>query len=185
MCTGFARNGIIAALTGLAALTLAGPAAAQAVKAFQLVGFTSATRNGGKGVVDFTRTCQLEFEASRMCTSTEVMQTVDFPELTSNAWVRPVFSPLTGGATNLTVLDASGVMSGDDGDLSCSGWRRNASDASGLTVDKDGLFEARACNEGRRIACCALIPVPEPSMSMLQGAAATTLAATSILKGRP
>ncbi len=185
MCHASARNRIAAVLTGLVALALAAPAAAQTTKAFQLVGFTSQTRNGGKGVADYTRTCQLEFEASRMCTSTEVMQTVDFPELTSNAWVRPVFSPLTGGATNLTVLDASGVVSEDDGDLSCSGWRRNASGVSGLTVDKDGLFEARACNEGRRIACCALIPVPEPSMSMLQGAAATTLAATSILKGRP
>ena len=73
-------------------LVLALPAAAQqACSDFELVGFTSTAHLGNEGVLAFTLACQADFADSRMCTSVEVMQTVNVPSgLSSDAWVRPV-----------------------------------------------------------------------------------------------
>jgi hypothetical protein len=118
---------------------------------FQLVGFTSATFTGGTGVLGFTLACQAEFPASRMCTSVEVMETIQLPlEMpVASAWLRPVFQGTS------SPLDASGIA-GTAIDLSCNSWR--ATNGSGLSVNSAGQIEFAGCVNPYQIACCALVP---------------------------
>ena len=64
----------------------------------QLVGFTRTTHNGGLGLFEFARLCQLEFPDSRMCTTEEAANSIKIPTglPEGNAWVRPVLQS-TGG----------------------------------------------------------------------------------------
>ncbi len=137
-------------------------AGAQTVKQFQLVGFSETTTMGDTGVLGMTQMCQETYEASRMCTAAEVGQTVEPPTITGGgrAWVQPTSDPRTAETDNWT----------------CNGWSNNASSANGLAVTPWGAFySGNGCNESHPVACCALIAVPEPSTTLLQGAAAATL----------
>ena len=129
----------------------------------QLVGFTSGNLTSDTGVLGFTLACQAEFAESRMCSSMEVLESVSVPSgLNGTAWVRPSFTPvsISGGSNTTVALDASGVQRagapGSDGLLSCSGWSQSVT-ASGLTLDANGRFVGRPCNDavGRSVACCA------------------------------
>ena len=150
-------------------------AGAQTVKQFQLVGFTEATLPADRGFIGFTAACQAEFEASRMCSSVEVIQTVDMPVLSGSttAWVTPVAQP--GSSTGGIILDASGMEGQRDYGLSCRGWSFAFPASHGLIVDGRGRFDKVTCSRSNPVACCSLLAVPEPSMSLLQGAAAATL----------
>jgi hypothetical protein len=167
----------------LAALLLALPLAAQAqtVKAFQFVGNTTELVVGGSGVQAMTRACQAEYPASKMCTSEEYAQTVKMPapspDDNGRAWIRPSFVP-TGSAG---VQDLSGI-DGTPINLTCSGWRSSESSNGGLVVTSTGGFRTTDCNQDRYVTCCALIPVPEPPMSMMNGTAAATLATLAFYK---
>jgi hypothetical protein len=84
----------------------------------QYVGVTSTTFDGGQGVFTYNIGCHAAHRGSRMCTSTEVMNTVNPPIVGSSgetAWVRPVHQP--GGSVDLYLLDASGEKA-----LSWDGW---------------------------------------------------------------
>ena len=121
---------------------------------FQLVGFSSTPVTGGTGVLGMTSECQNDFPARRMCTSIEVMETVNAPaSLSGAAWVRPVFQQV---ATNV-VVDASGVAAGPES-LTCFGWIQSFSSRLGLTVNATGGFVQMSCNVTRPVACCALVP---------------------------
>lgn len=156
-------------------------------KQFQLVGFSSRAVAGNAGIFEMTRACQESFEASRVCTSEEVMDTVEIPQLgAQNAWVRPSLKPIgTGGPA--TLADASGSGSGEagdqslPGDLTCRGWTRT-NDYSGLTVNNNGGFLPQVCGAARPVACCALIRVPEPPLAAIQGSAMAALA--SLVRAR-
>lgn len=154
---------------------------AHAEKAFQLVGFSSSTFTGSAGLLLMSRSCSIQYPASRMCSTTEVAQTAVFPEVglppSSYAWVRSdkVSAAVAGQFSNTLVIDAvQGV--------SCNGWSTNGTSTNGLAVGGEGSFVERECNSNLFVACCALIPVPEPSQSMLEPAAGAALA--SILAGR-
>ena len=168
----------------LAALLLALPLAAQAQtsKAFQFVGNTTETLRGDTGILGMTRACQAEYPASKMCTSEEYAQTVKMPAPLSDpdarAWIRPSFKP-TGSSG---VQDVSGVNAAAS-DLTCLGWRSSDSGVNGLVVLSRGSFWTSRCNETRPATCCALIPVPEPPTSMLNGTAAASLASLAFLRG--
>jgi hypothetical protein len=174
-------------LLASAALALFAPAAsAQGTCApFQVVGFTANKLKGDKGIFGFTQACQAEFgPPSRMCTSSEVLETVVLPlTLSGEAWVRPSFQPLN-GASGPSALDASGLDDAPFENLTCAGWGSSSSVTvrNGLTVDKDGIFAALSCNTSRRVACCAAIPLPEPSTSLLQGSGVAALALLSRIK---
>jgi hypothetical protein len=122
--------------------------AEQCTTTHELVGFTSATLNGGQGVFAYTQTCQAQFGAqARMCDSLEALRTTNLPAgLVGSAWVRPFFAP-----TSIGAVDASGA-SANGAELSCQGWTR--SDASGLTVTAAGGFPLGSCNQARPVACC-------------------------------
>ena len=131
------------------------PAAGGSLEDLQLVGFTSATFTGDQGVLGFTLACQVDFPASRMCNSVEVMETVIIPAgLTGTAWVRPV---IEAAAASMFLVDASGIFT--SGSNSCIGWSV-AGDTGGLFVSSTGQFATpgRACAVARAVACCALVP---------------------------
>ena len=120
---------------------------------YQLVGFSSRNFRGDAGVRGMTRGCQDDFgAAARMCTSTEALQTVAWPQAdVSPAWLQPV---IVSGSTG---TDASGVNASAPR-LSCAGWSQVAT--TGLTVDSVGSFRTSDCNNARRVACCAPVPLP-------------------------
>jgi hypothetical protein len=157
-------------------------AAQTCTKQFQLVGFSSSSMKGSSGIFRMTEACQVDFEASRICTSEEVMNTVTIPELSAqNAWVRPAIKPIGAGVISI-MADASGSDSADGrssslpGDLTCRGWTTN-NDYRGLTVSNKGGFLTQKCDAGRPVACCAMIRVPEPPLAAIQGGAVAALAA--------
>ena len=154
-------------------LFLALPASAQQVCSdFELVGFTSTTHLGDVGVLGATLACQDDYIDSRMCTSVEVMNTVNVPlGLTGSAWVRPVFVPpaMNGGSSvqhAMSSTDASGAIAPDDTrarsyNLSCSGWGTSSSLRTGLSVDSTGAFGvSNECENLLSVACCAAPPSP-------------------------
>ncbi len=127
---------------------------------FALEGFTTATFDGGDGIRAYTEACQAEFgSTTRMCTSVEVLETVEWPSLPSGplalAWTQPVYAPSPGN-----LLDVSGVKASSSGDLTCGeGWLGGG--GTGLTTAVTGgrvSFFAESCNQELRIACCAPVP---------------------------
>jgi hypothetical protein len=142
----------------------------------QYVGVTSTTFDGGQGVFTYNIGCHAAHRGSRMCTSTEVMNTVNPPIVGSSgetAWVRPVHQP--GGSVDLYLLDASGETA-----LSCDGW--SVTGTYGLTIDlSDGVFYLNSCPSARKVTCC--IPVPEPSAALSIPSGAAMVLALAKLRG--
>jgi len=119
---------------------------------YQLVGFTSLALLGDSGVLGMTVACQQEFAGSRMCSSVEVMETVQVPvDLAGIAWVRPSFSPLHDPGTQPSALDASGYQTSVI-HFSCN----RSSAIAGFTVSASGRFATSRCTN--HVACCALVP---------------------------
>ena len=119
---------------------------------FQLVGFTAPVYDGNLGgPLGASQKCQDEgFEGSRMCTTLEVIVTVDIPQgLVGTAWVRPV--PVGEGTT---VRDISGAGS----IASCDFWTTSLSNYQGLVVTAEGKPTLANCGILRSIACCAPVP---------------------------
>ena len=153
----------------------------------QLVGFTSTTVTGDAGVLGMTNACHLEFAATRMCTSEEVMNTVAMPVLPeeTQAWARPTFVPVASGAAGSAYgLDQSGMLSGDLTSgfdiMTCLGWTTSSFSRSGLTVSSVGQVTTESCDTAQPVACCArIIVVPEPSASLQLGTGILGLAALS------
>ncbi len=115
---------------------------------FVLVGFTSTTHLGDTGVLGFTQACQAEFSNSRMCTSVEVMETVNVPAgLGGTAWVQPVVLGASGTSVG---TDVSGIRG-----ETCGGWSSNNTIGAGLTVSGSGQFGIGGCGTQKPVACCA------------------------------
>jgi hypothetical protein len=121
----------------------------------QFVGRTTATFNGGQGVLTDTAACQTEFgPGRRMCTSEELMNTVDLPPLTGGpSWIRPKFVPVGNGSSVAVSGDISGPVRQSRG-LSCNGWINASSVVGGLVVLDGGQFNVVDCNGINTIACC-------------------------------
>jgi hypothetical protein len=173
---------------GLASVFLfAGLAEAQVVKEFQFVGTTMATFNGSAGIIDLNQGCLVDFPASRMCTTLEVVGTIAPPTVVTEAWVRPVFKP-----TGLeVVLDATGI-SGDPnatpaptdiGQLSCDAWTTAFSSAfTGSIIRTDGRLGLGGCSSSRAVACCQLLAVPEPPMALLGPTGLASMTTLALLR---
>ena len=123
---------------------------------FQLVGFSSMPVTGDVGVLGMTVECQKDFADSRMCTSVEVMETVNVPGgLAGDAWVRPISQPFHTQVSGERSVDASGVGE-ETRRISCGGWRSVG--LKGLMTDAAGRFGFFSCNLAAAVACCALVP---------------------------
>ena len=164
----------LAAAAALAMLPTTGMAAD-----YQLVGFSTATSNGGATISGFTAICQAEFgSTTRMCNSVEMMETVDLTALTGSAaaWVRPVYVAAEAGLEQ----DASGCMrastlpvsllactGANTGSIRVNPWTSTSHDDYGLVVTRYAAsnfsFSAATCDDTDSVACCG--PVPEPSMA--------------------
>ncbi len=114
---------------------------------YEFVGFSTAKSNGAGGILKFTQVCQADFPNSRMCTSEEIIKTVNVPSANGEGWVQPttVGFAVYGGAY---ILDKSGIYVD-----TCSGW--SSDNNAGLTVSTDGKFGLTNCVEVLSIACCA------------------------------
>ena len=132
----------------------------------QLVGFSNDTLDAGAGVLSFTLACQRVFPNSRMCSTEEVMETVQIPSAPVppgngivKGWVRPRIVGINSGLA-LDISGASDALS--NGGLSCNGWEFNSSDRIALTLAYDSdaaqfyrIFDGEPCNLFHRVACCA------------------------------
>jgi hypothetical protein len=98
----------------------------------QYVGVTDGTFDGAQGIFTYNRACHEAHPGSRMCTSQEIMSTVN-PPVVGNpdemAWVRPVYQP-TGGTYH---VDVSGVFDAQ----TCAGWSQAANGYIGFVVQLD------------------------------------------------
>ncbi len=113
---------------------------APAAPAFELVGFTSVTVQGGEGFLGMTSICSAEFPGSRFCTLEEVGTTTTIPPgLNGQAWI------WTGDITSVSV----GLR------VDCYGWSYSGSSNVGLTVDTDGKYIRTFCDATKSVACCA------------------------------
>ncbi len=124
----------------------------------QYVGFSSATFDGGQGVVTYTGACQQSFPGSHMCTSEEFLNTTAYPAVSGSGWIRPVYVPVTvtGGASTSTITesaDMSGKIDEGTSGLACRGWNTTQG-ANGLTVDAAGRFQTQNCSTINAVACC-------------------------------
>ena len=149
----------------------------------QYVGVTATTFDGQQGVFTYNLACHAAHPGSRMCTSEEVMETVNPPIVGSPgevAWVRPVLKPVATGASSSISTDASGVTTSPY-NLSCDGW--TSDEDQGLTVQLDtGEFAIASCFPAQhRVSCC--IPVPEPSAALSIPSGAGMLLALAKLRG--
>ena len=120
------------------------------------MGFSTDTNLGQEGVITFTRSCQSDFgPTARMCSSAEVMETVDFPILPfTNAWVRPVI--VGNGYTDVSGTRHWDILDGRF--LSCSGWTfvgGSQGAYTGLTIASKGSFSLKDCGTYWPAACCA------------------------------
>ncbi len=126
------------------------PAPEPAPMRWQLVGFTSSTLLGDSGVLNKTLACQQDFVGSRMCSSTEVLETVAVPlGLVGSAWVRPSFAPFHGVGTLVSALDVSGYATSVT-NLTCR--------TSAFVMTASGDFTISQCANELAVACCALVP---------------------------
>lgn len=125
----------------------------------QLIGFTSHTFDGTRGLLRYSLACQAEFPGTRMCMSDEIIRTFHVPEApgTTYAWIDPSFRPVAN-----QLLDASGLIDeaavGESG-MSCLGWLAGAG-YTGLALKFDdgdsdhGAFVLVGCGSEAAIACC-------------------------------
>jgi hypothetical protein len=119
---------------------------------YEFVGFSTAKSSGAAGILKLHQLCQADFPNSRMCTSLEIIRTVNVPSATGSGWVQPLFVGSGAYAYSVYTADASGIEDIPN-EMTCYGWsdiyRR------GLTVSTDGKFGQTECSEVLSIACCA------------------------------
>jgi len=149
----------------------------------QYVGVTTEAFDGGQGVFTYNRACNAAHVGSRMCTSEEIMETIN-PPLVGDpgelAWVRPTYQP-TGGTTPQWDISGQSVAT------TCFGWSKNLPDYYGfaMTLDKGTFtgndFTGPTCSTSLRIVCC--IPVPEPSAAVTIPSGAAMVFALAKLRG--
>jgi len=128
---------------------------------------TTGLVSADSGLLAMTRSCQATFGAgTRMCTSAEIIQTVDLPASgnwnTNTAWVRASLVGAYGGGNSYgSLVDATGLTLWGQNqlDLSCSGWSTAAANQKkGLVIasgaDHEGRFAVVSCDTQAGVACC-------------------------------
>jgi hypothetical protein len=113
----------------------------------KFLGFTDIAADGKTGVMELNRLCQAQFSGSRMCTTREIMNTVNTGHkipFAGWAWVKNVYNN-----------PGDEFLSGSSGgQLSCWGWSSNASFDKGLAINGDSNFSQQKCNLLLNVSCC-------------------------------
>jgi hypothetical protein len=118
---------------------------------FQLVGFTTETFDGTRGILNLTLACQEEFPASRICSADDIRTTVNVPPApgVGSAWI-----DVPRGSIDVS---RSSVRATLDDTSNCRGWRSSASTDSGMAIDLEAAYGSlvrRTCDQRLRVACC-------------------------------
>lgn len=126
-----------------------GPPGAAAVQ-YQFVGFSTATVNGGVGLLGMHGACQEDHgPEARMASSKEIIEEPQLSPQPGEAWVRPTFVE-----TGNTTADLSGMNLPDPAQFTCSGWERgdNASNAL-ICAGINFHFDFSKCDVLNHVAC--------------------------------
>jgi hypothetical protein len=169
------------------AFGLIGSATASAqsvVKQFQFAGVTSSTHTGNiGGPSGVLAACRVKFPASRMCSASEIIRTMNWPAGNFfTAWVTNVNPNALGRGRDPG--DGSVLFDDPSVEETCDGWSSNSGYA-GTTFNFSYMADSSAgCSSNPRpIACCQLLPVPEPPTSLMLPAGAGALIVVSWLRG--
>ncbi|GAA5186010.1 hypothetical protein [Ferrimonas gelatinilytica] len=124
----------------------------QPVTNSQFIGVSSSMVAGNIGVLEMTKQCQIDYPASRVCNTLEIVRTVEIPEVPEGYyWVKPVMSGAGTGLSSTSSLATfdlgSGITSANQG-LSCDNGN------SGIRVSQTGRFLTANCTTEFAIACC-------------------------------
>lgn len=131
---------------------------------FQYVGVSEEGVRGSSGIISLNNACHATFPGSRMCTSVEIMNTANPPDVRANlsnriAWVRPQIIGLTNTEKQ---IDASGyIAKSSTTSLSCGGWGSlGAVSKSGLVLfyesnSRNGAFYEAGCGSYQATCCAA------------------------------
>ena len=122
---------------------------------WQLFGFTTQSTIGDAGVPAMNRLCSTEYPGSRLCTTDEIVATID-PRLEPTRRFAWVHSDLTVGlSANSIVFDSLGkaISLGNGHSPNCEGWSYSATSAVTITTDS-GSALVKPCSVARPLACC-------------------------------
>ena len=121
----------------------------------RLVGFTTSTATGSVGLTRLHELCHSEFSGSRMCTTEEIVASVDPPLATDRefAWVHTTIVASSDHANSL--FDVTGKLLSLDQAVSpnCDGWSYPNTTTVAITTDT-GAAILRSCADANRVACC-------------------------------
>ncbi len=130
------------------------------------------TISPSSGLAGLDNHCKTEFGPdARMCFSTEVVSTSNWPVAeklkSTRGWMRPVFIGSTPNPSVVTLLfDFSGTTFGLSNTGNCQGWSSNLGDNRGVTVDGAGKINSSDCDvsdDSVGVACC--LPNPDSAGS--------------------
>ena len=122
-----------------------------ATQTMKFVGLGNPTR-GDAGIDDLNKACNDRFPGSRMCSSSEVLNSPVIQIFSSAPWVRP---DIVGVGGNGVAVDASGLAFQPER-LTCDGWK-NGAGFTGLALIPNGGFNILACDRESNVACCGMV----------------------------
>ncbi len=122
----------------------------QNIQPKQLVGFTAADATSSSDYLALTAQCQLEYPDSRICSTKEIIETVNIPVLSADTSARVAPSG------NYSVAIGSGalrVYEGFAGPVS-DNTEEYLNSVSGCLRYSTGSGFSANCNSGPKVACC-------------------------------
>lgn len=134
----------------------AGPPGSGA-REFQFVGVSSERVIGGLGYLLMNQDCHRTHPGTRLCTSEEMINTIDPPFIPDTFWVRP--SPVDVSDSGI-MTDLSGVRGPAD-DLTCHARTTGPSSITGLAGTAPGGFLLWPCERFLPVACCGPVDSPD------------------------
>lgn len=124
------------------------------------LGFSSATVNGGSGVITMQQMCHNDWPGSHICNTSEVAGSsynANAPATMAGktAWILVEVNT----ATNETWSDRHALVGVHNTNslqesLSCKGWQEDTSSSHGAYIHEQGFFDRGSCSAQRAVACC-------------------------------
>ena len=164
---------------------------------------SDATLDGGEGLFVYHRACAATYgDAANWCTSQMIIEGGPAPGapspipggISGGVWVQPVIATRAGATGGREVREFSGFPYFSDIEinfLNCDGWGSAFSKVTGMVMREgpfaDGdlgvEFALGSCEVPRPAACCAPVPVAEPSASLALPLGTAWLAGLAAMKG--
>ncbi len=109
-----------------------------------LLGFSTETFAGNRGILNMTRACQEQFSGSRVCTAGEILRSINIPASPAPGFV---------WVQSATTFSTAGISD-------CGGWTSNAATDRAWAIELGpdhgcyGGFHPRSCDQQLAVACC-------------------------------